>query len=433
MSIRDKLAFPFREIRNLTVPDSEREKLPLNGIRGISVLMIIFFHSTFFAVFYLFKDNPEKLYEFMDAIPAILSPIFAFDKAVDIFFILSAYLLTSQLFYEVEKKQTINLKNFYIRRFFRIYPLFIIALLLYTLSYLDDWFPRILYNLVFIDNFFNETIIPVGWSLAIEVQFYVVLPFLILICYKIGRMTPWFILTLLAGAVAVRYFISAGNPDYYEIKFINFLVNPKAGFAYMHSMYYSTYGRFGLLIIGMFWAYIDSRPDYVAKLKKLSKTTGTLIFTFSIIMIGITLLFPSYNPESWYNQNFNPQFNLWALTLHRVVFGVFVTVAMIMIDLKRIPNRLWGMINGFLSHGALRVFSQLSFPMFLFHFPFVALAYPIVFGTIQFKTIENMSIWQAMMGFMLTTIFTLFFSIYMHKFIEQPFIKKGKALSSSSR
>lgn len=124
-------------------------------------------------------------------------PIFNYLKSgggigVSFFFVLSGFLITYLLTHDKKVKGQINLKNFFMRRSLRIWPLFyllvIIALFLpyqfktdigfhmvsggyepnwkYSFTFLEN------YNMLFQDNFPNTTPLPVFWSLCIEEHFY---------------------------------------------------------------------------------------------------------------------------------------------------------------------------------------------------------------------------------------------------------------------
>ena len=145
----------------------------IDFLKGISVLMVILFH-VFFAVFFLFKKDTEKLNLFIQSIPSWMNFILSSDKAVDIFFLLSSFLLSYGLLKVYHKQQSISIGRFYLHRFFRIYPLFLVALLLYGLADINKLLTEGWYSLLFIENIFGKGIIPVQWSLSIEVQFYLV-------------------------------------------------------------------------------------------------------------------------------------------------------------------------------------------------------------------------------------------------------------------
>lgn len=74
------------------------------------------------------------LWVFVGHLPRPESPLIVFQytnwMGVDLFFVLSAFLITILLLIEYEKTQTISVKNFFIRRSLRILPLYFIVILI---------------------------------------------------------------------------------------------------------------------------------------------------------------------------------------------------------------------------------------------------------------------------------------------------------------
>lgn len=98
---------------------------------------------------------------------------------VDLFFVLSGYLVAGLLFKEYLKFNTIDVKRFLIRRGFKIYPVYYLTYVLYLvyIFFYDEKikiFP-VLYDLLFIQNYTLGLgyAYPASWSLAIEEHFYI--------------------------------------------------------------------------------------------------------------------------------------------------------------------------------------------------------------------------------------------------------------------
>ncbi|WP_431324831.1 acyltransferase family protein [Rhizobium sp. YTU87027] len=178
---------------------------------------------------------------------------------VDIFFVLSGYLIGTQLFKEVTRTGAVDFKSFYLRRAFRIFPAFFVVLGLYALvPVLRDnsamqplWkFATFTVNLGFDPregNAFSQ-----AWTLAVEEQFYLVLPLLVLLLYKrVG--TGWVLalagLLTLAG-IGLRYVI-------WDMQ-VGTLVTEgqlRPAFAtYLRDIYYPTYTRLDGLLFGVLLA-----------------------------------------------------------------------------------------------------------------------------------------------------------------------------------
>ena len=110
---------------------------------------------------------------------------------LSVFFFLSGYLITTLLRLEFDKQQDISLKQFYLRRVFRIFPPFYLVLLTaYLLTALGAWHGTLSASAIFSQccHFINYYIIEHGWwqgiapgtwvywSLAVEEHFYLVFP-----------------------------------------------------------------------------------------------------------------------------------------------------------------------------------------------------------------------------------------------------------------
>jgi peptidoglycan/LPS O-acetylase OafA/YrhL len=124
---------------------------------------------------------------------------------VDIFFVISGFLITQLLFRELAQNNTINLKSFYARRILRIFPMSIFVILvtllasffwlspLQLINYAYDGlfaaFSGLNYRLAATGtSYFASTTLPTPfqhfWSLCVEEQFYLVWPLLILLISK---------------------------------------------------------------------------------------------------------------------------------------------------------------------------------------------------------------------------------------------------------
>lgn len=132
---------------------------------------------------------------------------------MQLFFLVSAYTLMAS--FHSRKTETFPLRNFFIRRFFRIAPLYYLAILYFTFQrfigfgyfatgQMAEHLPVTrFFSYVFFLNGFNpywiNNLVPGGWSIAVEMSFYAVLP-LFFRYVKNGNHAVW----LLAGSVVFR-------------------------------------------------------------------------------------------------------------------------------------------------------------------------------------------------------------------------------------
>jgi peptidoglycan/LPS O-acetylase OafA/YrhL len=138
-------------------------------------------------------------------------------QGVALFFVISGFLITSLLLRERERDGTISIKNFYLRRALRIFPLYYAVLALYVVVVLvmeglhhpqgRMFFRNLPYFLTYTGNWFMDTSLPQthffhSWSLCVEEQFYFVWPFVI---WFAGRRT--IVPVLVMSTVMVLMFI----------------------------------------------------------------------------------------------------------------------------------------------------------------------------------------------------------------------------------
>ncbi|TSD64934.1 acyltransferase [Inquilinus sp. KBS0705] len=172
---------------------------------------------------------------------------------VDLFFVLSGFLISSQLFAELSNSQTISLKNFFVKRSFRILPGYWLVLAIYYFipAFRErEALPPIWKHLTFTQNI-GLNIATGGtfshaWSLCVEEQFYLLLPLALLLIYrKLLLRKGAYILALIALlGFAIRAF------SWYH------LVTPHQGaddffrYWYMY-IYYPIYNRLDGLLMGI--------------------------------------------------------------------------------------------------------------------------------------------------------------------------------------
>lgn len=144
-------------------------------------------------------------------------------RGVQLFFITSA--LTLSLSWNLRRTQeTSSVRNFYLRRFFRIAPMFYVAISFYSILYgfsprywapngIEWWFLPL--TVLFVNGYFPQTItsvVPGGWSIAVEMNFYLVLPLILRYLTTWKSVTAFFVFTMTLSLVARVAFRHAFGP-----------------------------------------------------------------------------------------------------------------------------------------------------------------------------------------------------------------------------
>ncbi len=147
----------------------------LNGLRGISIIMVVVAHL------HLSNNNYFNI-------------IFNGSLGVNIFFVLSGFLITTLCIREQKLTNDISLYNFYVRRILRIFPvayLYLAVLFILNIVYhLSISRIQFLGSLLYVMNFSYFKINSFSWftghywSLSVEEQFYIIFPFILKKSFK---------------------------------------------------------------------------------------------------------------------------------------------------------------------------------------------------------------------------------------------------------
>jgi len=205
-----------RDLR-AAVGAGEMERLAfVDALRGWAILAVLAVHTTMFTT---------------SALPPHFGSVVAQGpRGVQLFYVVSAFTLFLSLARRKEREQR-PIRNFFIRRFFRIAPMFYVALVLFLKR--DGLGPRYwlgdapglsagntLANVFFVNGWSPYTInsiVPIGWSVAIEMMFYLTLPFLFRMVKDL-RAALWLTLGALIGSVLlnqimIRMLPPIGGPE----------------------------------------------------------------------------------------------------------------------------------------------------------------------------------------------------------------------------
>ena len=152
-----------------------------DGLRALSVIFVILTHLGIYTT----AQSPGWL-------PERAAPIISGTTGVQIFFVLSGFLITSLLIKEYETTGTVSIKNFYIRRAFRILPLYFLCVVLTWFVDVYVWpvasTPSLIFaatfNTSFIPREWYSSILGHTWSLSVEEHFYIVWPAALLLIYR---------------------------------------------------------------------------------------------------------------------------------------------------------------------------------------------------------------------------------------------------------
>jgi len=189
------------------IPQKSQERINyLDAARGIAALMVLFYH-------FLGWKYHDRLLIKLGCI------IFNGSDAVSFFFVLSGFVLAYPY---LQLGKSLDIGKFYINRVFRIYPAFLVALLINTWYALQNDLAqntlRTLYRIFIVNDFkfWEEALLLKGkpnflvldWTLTIEITMSFLMPFLIVIAMRGKRLIVWLTLsTFLFSYITGHFFI----------------------------------------------------------------------------------------------------------------------------------------------------------------------------------------------------------------------------------
>lgn len=185
---------------SIDLPKVPNRIVSLDILRGFAILMVLVVHAPW----------PAWL---MDGHAGRVIAVGAY--GVDLFFVLSGYLISRLLFAELRRTDSIVLTRFWLRRGFKIWPSYYVAYLAAVvvtgLTTSFQWSDLLAWpNFVFLQNYFHTNLRWfASWSLAVEEHFYTTLPLvlLLLVSFRSGlRALPLLLLVVCAVVPVLRYF-----------------------------------------------------------------------------------------------------------------------------------------------------------------------------------------------------------------------------------
>ncbi|MEY2473910.1 MAG: hypothetical protein QOK28_3239 [Actinomycetota bacterium] len=326
----------------LLARERQRYRPALDGLRGIAVMGVLMFHSG--SNKYVVGLYPGGKY------------------GVDVFFVLSGFLITGLLLAEHTKNATISLRNFYMRRALRLLPalamtIVFVAIAAHVVGHNADgrslkWavFPVIFYvgNWAVAANPKNLGYLGHTWTLALEEQFYLFWP------PVLKRALRWDPAARRIAAVLFSVVVLLGVVRAY-LTLIHF----------GHGLYQPAW-RFDGLLLGSVLAIFLDRIDTGALRRRLQSPTLAIV---AFVVLGLITLWLPTHPRL---EGFGG-------------LSLFYVVAAVVVAFAGLADQHVG-LNKLLSFPPLAGLGRISYGVYLFHIPTMALIH-----TTRISHLEN---WQ---------------------------------------
>jgi peptidoglycan/LPS O-acetylase OafA/YrhL len=208
---------------------------------------------------------------------------------VDLFFVLSGFLIGSQLFKPFAVGRSLDVKRFYIRRAYRILPAYLTVLLLYFA--VAGWRERpglaapwkfLTFTANLVMNYPAEMAFSHAWSLCIEEHFYLLLPCFVI--WQMRRPAVWktavLVTSVMVGGVLIRSW------ELFHVVRAPGVADEEAWALLMKRIYYPTYSRLDGLVCGVALASIVTfRPAWWARVSH----RGGGLFAAGLMIFGVAL------------------------------------------------------------------------------------------------------------------------------------------------
>lgn len=309
-------------------------------------------------------------------------------SGVDLFFVLSGFLIGRIIL--VHKKSDGFFKSFYLRRFYRIFPPYYLILFLLVMLYLldkasyfpwltEDTFPWYSYAF-YIQNFWMESSfgphwLGVTWSLAIEEQFYILLP--LVLFFTKDKFIPWLCVILILFAPICRAMI------------------PGLG------SYVLLPARMDSLLVGVLIAYFYLRPNLFNKLASKKHYIPAIIILLTIVVYYLGL---------------QKLARIGGVYIHSVLALIYGLSLIYILSLKESS-----FVPKILSHSILSFLARISYMVYLSHQIFAGIFHQLFLN--QSPRLENR--YDFMVNVLALTS-TILFSAISYKVFEKPILGLGR-------
>ncbi|MES1214926.1 MAG: acyltransferase [Bacteroidota bacterium] len=353
----------------------------LDGLRGLAILMVVIFHNFGFTHYFFFGW-----------------------LGVDLFFVLSGFLITEILLKTVGKPG--YFRNFYLRRILRIFPLYYLLLIvcLVILPAIPSLHDKMQYYTdhqwwfwLYAQNWLYVTMPPEQnnlllhlWSLAIEEQFYIVWPLTILLI-KRPKFLLSIVLTLLVAIMVTRSLLWVTNSD--GTSFFNLYI----------------FTRIDGICLGCALALIRKmKPDFIRL------NTGIIILLFSALNFGFFFL----------NRLHSFSFPYYPF----IGYTTFAILFMILVDEAVSNNSGW--ISIIFTNPILKFLGKISYGFYLIHWPVYRFVYPVLYSWCQQHCSQNITFAQ-FFGAIIATCLGFLLSIVSYYYYERRFLRIKERLKTT--
>ena len=378
----------------------------LDGFRAFSMMAIFVFHI--WAIVYFWGVDRPYFVDYLVEDATV---------SVDLFFILSGFLVYGGLLNHYEKTQKVEYGKYLLKRTFRIFPAYYIfclvnyffiktqikilqtkpdptiidmALWVGALERMDYW----VFDFTYLSNYFTGNVVH-GWSLSIEEHFYILLPIVAAVfLFKLEKKRRLQVLIAL-------YFLPL------LFRFIHTFINIDNLESITSYIYRATHTRIDSIFVGIiiYEIVIYYENIYTALLKKENRIYLYIVFVFSAIAFHYSNLYSNLFLRNTIKYNFG-----------NIALGLLVFISF--------DTKTW--IAKFFSLSFFRPIARISYGIYLWHIVIGG----AIFGTIV-KSKETFTWTSFFLGILASFAVTFLFAWIFYLLIEAPFLKLKEWIAKS--
>jgi peptidoglycan/LPS O-acetylase OafA/YrhL len=364
----------------------------LHGLRVLAIVTVVQFHITW--IFF----GEQSIWLDRGFVDSSLTVFFG----MDLFFMLSGFLIGSILLRSLQLDGTQNIKRFYLRRIFRTFPSYYIVLTVLALAtkLTLDQRHHLKWEYLYVTNFLplgrTDVIMFWGWSLGLEEQFYLTVPILFFVLHRLGsdRRRIALLIALWASGIAIRLFIYLHHDG------------PWTDLALYGALYFRTHTRFDTIAAGILLAFVQHRyGDAIAAWLQHPRHRAMLALP-SLACLWL-LLRPTMFGEDHLQ------------LVHVFAWGTVTTVMYFGILLLLLHGDGW--IHRGLSAPFFRRIATLGYGVYLVHIPLCDHVIVPAARALQNRHVSMLLVWPASLAALMLGSFVV--AYVMHVLIEKPSMK----------
>jgi peptidoglycan/LPS O-acetylase OafA/YrhL len=365
----------------------------LHGLRVIAIISVVQYHVTWI---FAGEQNIRIEHDFMWS---SLSVFFG----MDLFFILSGFLIGSILLRSIETDGTQNLRRFYLRRISRTFPAYYVVLtfLALTTALTDLQKAHLPWEYVYGTNFMPlnrpQIVMFWGWSLALEEQFYLTVPllFFVLTRLKKDEHRVALLVVLWAGALAARIGIYLHGRPWLD------------GILY-DRLYFRPLTRYDTLICGIILAFVHRRWGKDVERWLVPPSRRAFIALLSLACLWILL-----EPDMFGARNVQ--------LVHVFAWGSITSVMYFGWLILLLHGDREGWLTAALSLPIFRKIATLGYGVYLVHIPLIDQVIVPAAKSLEAKQVPMTVIWPLSLTVLMLA--SLGLAYVMHVLIEKPSLR----------